>query len=85
MSGPRGALAQPRPWPLSATSSSYGGRMSESLPISCTLPTKGAAADTAAIGALAQTAEDLGFDAVWISDHVVVPQRITVVALFQHP
>jgi probable F420-dependent oxidoreductase len=51
--------------------------MPESLPVGCTLPTSGAAADPAAIGALAQTAEDLGFDSVWISDHVVVPERIS--------
>lgn len=51
--------------------------MSESLPVGCTLPTSGAAADPAAVGALAQTAEQLGFDSIWISDHVVVPERIT--------
>jgi probable F420-dependent oxidoreductase len=51
--------------------------MPESLPIGCTLPTSGAAADPTAIGALAQTAEDLGFDSVWISDHVVVPEHIS--------
>src|SRR5438067_8433937 len=51
--------------------------MTESLPIGCTLPTSGAAADPAALGALAQTAEELGFDSVWISDHVVVPQQIS--------
>jgi probable F420-dependent oxidoreductase len=51
--------------------------MPESLSIGCTLPTSGAAADPAAIGALAQTAEDLGFDSVWISDHVVVPEHIS--------
>ncbi len=50
--------------------------MPESLPVGCTLPTSGAAADPAAIGALAQTAEQLGFDSVWISDHVVIPERI---------
>jgi probable F420-dependent oxidoreductase len=47
-----------------------------SLPIGCTLPSSGAAADPAALGALAQTAEELGYDAVWISDHVVVPEEI---------
>jgi probable F420-dependent oxidoreductase len=51
--------------------------MPDSLPIGCTLPTSGAAADPAAIGALAQVAEDLGFDSVWISDHVVIPERIS--------
>ena len=53
------------------------GGMPDSLPIGCTLPTSGAAADPAAIGALAQAAEDLGFDSVWISDHVVVPEHIS--------
>src|ERR1043165_2975730 len=48
-----------------------------SLPIGCTLPSSGAAADPTAIGALAQTAEQLGFDSIWISDHVVVPTEIT--------
>lgn len=51
--------------------------MSESLPIGCTLPTSGAAADPAALGDLAQAAEELGYDSVWISDHVVVPQQIS--------
>jgi probable F420-dependent oxidoreductase len=54
----------------------YAGQMGEPLTIGCTLPTSGAAADPTAIGALAQTAEQLGFDAVWISDHVVVPTEI---------
>jgi probable F420-dependent oxidoreductase len=49
----------------------------ESLLIGCTLPTSGAAADPATVGNLAQTAEELGFDSVWISDHVVVPEHIS--------
>jgi probable F420-dependent oxidoreductase len=49
----------------------------ETLPVGCTLPTSGAAADPAAIGSMAQTAEQLGFDSVWISDHVVIPERIS--------
>ncbi|MBV9581049.1 MAG: LLM class F420-dependent oxidoreductase [Chloroflexi bacterium] len=51
--------------------------MADSLPIGCSLPTSGAAADFAALGGLAQAAEDLGFDSVWISDHVVVPHHIS--------
>jgi len=47
--------------------------MSDSLPIGCTLPSSNAPA----LGALAQAAEDLGFDSVWVSDHVVVPDRIS--------
>jgi probable F420-dependent oxidoreductase len=45
--------------------------------IGCTLPTSGAAAaDAGALRGFAQTAEDLGFDSIWLSDHVVVPERI---------
>jgi probable F420-dependent oxidoreductase len=50
--------------------------MPNTLPIGCTLPTAGPAAEPGALGALAQTAEALGFDSIWISDHVVVPERI---------
>jgi alkanesulfonate monooxygenase SsuD/methylene tetrahydromethanopterin reductase-like flavin-dependent oxidoreductase (luciferase family) len=46
------------------------------LTIGCTLPTSGAAADTSALRGLAQTAEAVGFDSIWLSDHVVVPERI---------
>jgi probable F420-dependent oxidoreductase len=42
----------------------------------CTLPTSGRAADPLALRDLAQAAEGLGFDAVWVSDHVVIPARI---------
>jgi probable F420-dependent oxidoreductase len=55
----------------------YSDQVHESLLIGCTLPTSGAAADPTAIGNLAQTAENLGFDSVWISDHVVVPEHIS--------
>ncbi|MBV8717060.1 MAG: LLM class F420-dependent oxidoreductase [Chloroflexi bacterium] len=51
--------------------------MPESLPVGCTLPSSGAAADPTALGGLAQTAEELGFDSIWISDHVVIPERIS--------
>jgi len=51
--------------------------MPNALPIGCTIPTSGPVADPNAFGALAQAAEDLGFDSIWISDHVVVPERIT--------
>jgi probable F420-dependent oxidoreductase len=50
--------------------------MPDHPPIGVTLPTSGGAADPGALGALAQTAEDLGYDSVWISDHVVVPATI---------
>jgi probable F420-dependent oxidoreductase len=50
--------------------------MADSLSIGCSLPTSGPAADPSALGALAQAAEALGFDSIWLSDHVVVPERI---------
>ena len=42
----------------------------------CTLPTSGGAADPAALRDVAQAAEALGYDAVWVSDHLVIPARI---------
>ncbi len=42
----------------------------------CTIPTSGPAADPAAVRGLAETAEGLGFGSLWVSDHVVVPERI---------
>src|SRR5919199_2408876 len=50
--------------------------MSDSLLVGCTLPTSGAAADPGALSALGQAAEELGFDSIWLSDHVVIPERM---------
>jgi probable F420-dependent oxidoreductase len=50
--------------------------MADSLAIGCTLPTSGPAAEPGALGSLAQAAEELGFDSIWVSDHVVVPEHI---------
>ena len=47
------------------------------IAVGCTLPTSGPAADPSALASLAQAAEDLGYASVWLSDHVVVPERIT--------
>jgi probable F420-dependent oxidoreductase len=47
------------------------------LPIAVGLPTSGGAADPGALGSLAQAAEALAFDSVWVSDHVVVPEQIS--------
>jgi alkanesulfonate monooxygenase SsuD/methylene tetrahydromethanopterin reductase-like flavin-dependent oxidoreductase (luciferase family) len=60
----------------SSHATAYPDWMPNTLPIGCTLPTSGPAAEPGALGALAQTAEALGFDSIWISDHVVVPERI---------
>ena len=45
--------------------------------IGCTLPASGVASDPAALAGLAQAAEDLGYDSVWLPDHVVIPERIS--------
>jgi probable F420-dependent oxidoreductase len=50
--------------------------MATTLTVGCTLPTSGPAADPLALADLAQAAEALGFDSVWVSDHVVIPARI---------
>lgn len=42
----------------------------------CTVPTSGRAADPVALRDVAQAAEALGYDAVWVSDHLVIPARI---------
>ena len=42
----------------------------------CSIPSSGALASPENLRALAQRAEDLGFDSVWVSDHVVVPRQI---------
>jgi probable F420-dependent oxidoreductase len=42
----------------------------------CTVPTSGNAVDPTALRDVAQAAEALGFDAVWVSDHLVIPARI---------
>ena len=44
--------------------------------IGCTLAISGQHLDVSALGSLAQTAEGLGFDSVWVSDHLVIPERI---------
>jgi probable F420-dependent oxidoreductase len=42
----------------------------------CTLPGRGPTADAAAYRAVAQAADELGYDSVWVSDHVVIPAHI---------
>src|SRR5712691_12691081 len=50
--------------------------MPRPLEIGCMLRTSSYAADPEALRDLAQAAEDLGFDSIWLSDHVVVPEHI---------
>ena len=42
----------------------------------CTLPSRGPMASPEALRALAQRAEDLSFDSVWVSDHVILPRQV---------
>ena len=51
--------------------------MPRQLAIGCTLPAQSVASEPAALASLAQAAEDLGYDSLWLSDHVVIPERIT--------
>jgi probable F420-dependent oxidoreductase len=46
------------------------------LTIGCTLPASSVASDPGALAGLAQAAEDLGYDSLWLADHLVIPERI---------
>jgi probable F420-dependent oxidoreductase len=46
------------------------------LTFGCTVPTSGGAADPLALRDVAQAAEALGYDSLWVSDHLVIPARI---------
>ena len=42
----------------------------------CSLPSRGPMASPEALRSLAQRAEDLSFDSVWVSDHVILPHQV---------
>ncbi len=42
----------------------------------CSMPTRGPMSSPEAIRSLAQRAEDLGFDSVWVSDHIILPRQV---------
>ena len=42
----------------------------------CSLPTRGHMAGSQALRSLAQRAEDLSFDSVWVSDHIILPREV---------
>ena len=42
----------------------------------CTLPSRGSLASPGILMSLAQRAEDLGFDSIWVSDHVILPREV---------
>ena len=50
--------------------------MTASIGIGCVIPASGPHAGAATARDLAQTAEALGFDSVWVSDHIVIPASI---------
>src|SRR6266851_4037609 len=54
----------------------YPAQVPPKLTIGCTLPASSVASEPAALAALAQAAEGLGYDSLWLSDHVVIPERI---------
>ena len=42
----------------------------------CSLPTRGPMSNPSTLRSLAQRAEDLGFDSVWVSDHIILPRQV---------
>ena len=42
----------------------------------CSLPTRGPMSSPNTLRSLAQRAEDLGFDSVWVSDHIILPRQV---------
>ena len=42
----------------------------------CSLPSRGPLASPQALRALAQRAEELGFDSAWVSDHIILPRQV---------
>ncbi len=42
----------------------------------CSLPSRGPMASPEALRSLAQRAEDLAFDSVWVSDHIILPHQV---------
>ena len=47
------------------------------MKIGCIIPNRGALATPEKLQVLASLAENLGFDSLWVSDHIVVPTKIT--------
>ena len=48
-----------------------------SVTFGCSLPSRGPMAGPEALRSLAQAAEALGFDSVWVSDHIVLPKQVS--------
>lgn len=43
----------------------------------CSMPSRGPMASPEALISLAQRAEDLGYDSVWVSDHIILPREVS--------
>ncbi len=46
------------------------------LTFGCTIPTRGPMSSPEAIRTLAMKAEELGFDHLWVSDHIIIPTQV---------
>lgn len=46
------------------------------LTFGCSLPSRGPMSSPEALRSLAQRAEDLSFDSVWVSDHIILPRQV---------
>ena len=42
----------------------------------CSMPSRGPMSSPEALRALAQRAEDLSYDSVWVSDHIILPRQV---------
>ena len=42
----------------------------------CSLPSRGPMSTPESLRSLAQRSEDLGFDSIWVSDHIILPRKV---------
>lgn len=42
----------------------------------CSLPSRGPMSSPESLQTLAQRSEDLGFDSIWVSDHIILPRQV---------
>ena len=42
----------------------------------CSIPSRGPMSSPEALRALAQRAEDLSYDSIWVSDHIILPRKV---------
>ena len=46
------------------------------LTFGCSMPSRGPMSSPEALRALAQRAEDLSYDSIWVSDHIILPRQV---------